>query len=284
MILPTSVRCAAAVAIMALGAATDVPAQTAQTDAWKRVPAVPTTCYPDDDFVDRLNAASTAIQADIDRQREVNAQATQRFAAMDMMEKAQRMQAFMMKNPQAAMKMMQAEQAAGAAVATSVPEASENAKRLESELQRQQASFVAAAEAAVKPVRAKQQQLIDTKTVAVGEAQISMFTAAADHAQYVQLIAQENAEYEKACAPYFGAGGTFPKWLTSYRTEVIEKLIENGDAGESAMIMQMAAMDLPDGGYRSTYEAEQAINYLNWQRRVYSTRLAKARPVVELRK
>ncbi|HYT70353.1 MAG TPA: hypothetical protein VEK78_03155 [Gemmatimonadales bacterium] len=45
---------------------------------------------------------------------------TERFEAMDINEKAQRMQAFMMKDPQAAMKMMQAEHAAGSAITSSI--------------------------------------------------------------------------------------------------------------------------------------------------------------------
>src|SRR5688500_11771243 len=165
MITPTSVRCAVVTGIFALGLATDLSGQAAPPDAWTMVPALPTTCFVDDGFSDRLSAAITAIQAEVERQTKVNDDARERFDNMDMTEKAQRMQAFMMKNPQAAARMMQAEQAAGAAAATSLPEAQAAVERLEAELQRLETSFGAAADRAVAPIKTRQQQLIDTKTV-----------------------------------------------------------------------------------------------------------------------
>ena len=230
------------------------------------------------------NPEAAELMAEMDRQQKVNAAAREKFDAMDMGEKAQRMQAFMMKNPQAAMKMMQNEQAAGASTTSGVQQADASARRLQAELQRSQADFRAAVEAAVKPVQARQKQLIDAKTTKVGEAAIPMFTAAADHAQYVQLIGEENAAYERACAAYFGAGGTFQKWLSSYRAEVAEKMVNTGDAGEAVMIMQMAAMDLPGGGYKSTVPLKQAQNFMRTMRTVYDIRHNKAVPQIQLKK
>jgi hypothetical protein len=284
MINTTCFRLAAAVAIFGFASPTALAAQNGAADAWKLVPAAPTSCYADDDFNDRLTAASRAIAAAIEQQTTVNAELRQRFDNLDMAEKAQRMQAFMMKNPQQAMKMMQAEQAAGAAATTSVTDANESMQRLEAEQPRLNAGFTSAVDQAVKPIQARQTQLIETKTVKVGEASIPMFTAAADHAQYADLVQQENAQYEKACALSFGAGGTLQKWLTSYRAEVIDRLIAAGEAGEGAMAVQMAIMDTPSAGYRSTAALEGARNYVQKLRNVYSIRRNKARPVVELRR
>jgi hypothetical protein len=281
---PKWLRLTAALTILMLSASTDIAAQAAVADVWKMVPALPTTCYRDDDFNDKLSAASVKLQSEVERQAGINTAAREQFDKMDMSEKAQRMQAFMMKNPQQAMKMMQAERAAGASVVSSMEQMEEITKRLEAELTRLQASFGAAAEEAVRPIKAKQKQLIDAKTVLVGEAQISMFTTAADHAQYVKLIDEENAVYEKACAPYFGTGGSFHKWVSSYRTEVVDKLISSGDAGDGALIMQMQAMDLPGGGYRSTVPLEQVNTSLTKLRTIWWVRLPKATPRVDLRK
>ena len=261
-----------------------VSAQAAPANAWSMVPAATTSCFAQDGFYEKLDAAHAALQAEMDRQQKVNAAAREKFDAMDMGEKAQRMQAFMMKNPQAAMKMMQNEQAAGASTTAAVQQADASARRLQAELQRNQADFRAAGEAAVKPVQARQKQLIDAKTTKMGEAAVPMFTAAADHAQYVQLIGEENAAYERACAPYFGASGTFQKWLTSYRTEVAEKMVNTGDPGEAAMIMQMAALDLPGGGYKSIEPLKQAQNFLRTMRNVYDVRRNKAAPQIQLKK
>jgi hypothetical protein len=178
---------------------------------------------------------------------------------------------------------MQAEQAAGTSAQAAVAEANASMKRLDTELPTLQASFKSATEQAVKPVLARRNELIKAKTVEVGEAGMSMFTNAADHAQYVRMIAEENAAYEKACAPHFGANGTFHKWLNSYRTEVIDRL-SSGDAGEGALVMQLAAMGLSGGGYRSTASFQQADNFVLKMRSVYQVRDNKAKPTVALRK
>ena len=110
-----------------------------------------------------------------------------------------------------------------------------------------------------------------------------MFTNAADHAEYKRLIAEENAAVEKACAPYFGPNGAFHKWLASYRSEVVEKLI--GVADETDVLgKQMAAMDLPSGGYRSTGPMEQTLNYIQKMRAAWNVRPVKSQQVIELKK
>jgi len=258
-------------------------AQGAAADPWKMVPAATTSCFSYDGFSEKVDTARAAIQAEIDKQKTINDAARERFDNMDIAEKAQRMQAFMMKDPQAAMKMLQGEQTASAEGTAAVLEASESAKRLDAEPQSHQASFRAAIEAAARPLLAKQDQLIAAKTIEVGEAAISMFTDAADYAQYQRLIADENAAVEKACAPYFGPNGAFHKWLASYRTEVVEKMISVAD--ESDIIgKQMAAMDLPGGGYRSTGPMEQTLNYIQKMRVVWDVRPVKSQPAVELKK
>ncbi|CAN5791673.1 hypothetical protein BH23GEM3_BH23GEM3_13960 [soil metagenome] len=284
MIKPTSTGLTAAAFMIVLGLASDVTAQAAPPNPWTMVPAPATSCDADDDFGEKLAAASTAIQAAKQRQETVNAASKEKFDAMDMSERAQRMQAFMMKNPQEAMKMLQAEQAAATSGHAALAAAGESATRLEAELVRLQASFDSAADQATMPVQARQNDLIKAKTVEVGEAAISMFTAAADHAQYVRLIAEENAAYEKACAPYFGAKGTFHTWLNSYRTEVIDRMISAGEAGEGAVVGQMAAMGLPGGGYRPTVAFQQADDFILKMSNVYQLRRKKAAAWVELRK
>ena len=258
-------------------------AQAAPADHWRLIPAPASACFNDDDFFAKLDAATVSINAEIDKQKATNAAAKEKFDNMDMMEKAQRMQAFMMKNPQAAAKMMQAEQAAGSAAAADATSANSAVQRLDAELTRHNASFRSAIDAAIRPLRAKQADLIKAKSALVGEVQEPMFTNTADHAQYVQLIAEENAAAEKACAAFFGANGTYHKWLASYRTEVVDRTVSLGNETD-IMIMQMAAMDLPGGGYKSTTGLEQSINYLQKMRTVYGVRPNRAKPTVGLKK
>ena len=269
-------------AVLAISSATF--AQEFPADPWQLVPPLPTTCFVHDGFRESLAAATEALNVAVARQNEVNAAARETFDDMDMGEKARRMQAFMMKSPQEAMKMMQAEQAAGALAQENIVKADEANARLESELSSLQDEFRAAAAEAVKPARARQQQLIAAKTVEVGEAAIAMFTSAADHAQYLKLVEEENAAYAEACAPYFGEAGSFHEWASRYRTEVVETLVAHDGPGEGMMIMQMRAMGLPDGGYRSTATAQQVNNFMTRVGQVWDIREPKAEPRVELRK
>ena len=87
---------------------------------------------------------------------------------------------------------------------------------------------------------------------------------------------------EKACAPYFGPNGAFHKWLASYRTEVVEKLSVGDDS--DILTRQMAAMDLPGGGYRSTVPMEHSLNYIQKMRVVWDVRPRKSTPTIELKK
>jgi hypothetical protein len=280
--VPSCIRLAGVITLVSIGSAGSVIAQTAQADAWKLVPTAPTACFSDDGFGDRLAAAKTAIDADIEKQERINAAATERFNNLSGAERAQRMQAFMMRDPQAAMKMLQGEQTAGIAMATAVSEADGAAQRLAAELPILHDSFRAAVERAVQPVRARTDALIKAKTVLTGEAQVPMFTAAADHAQYVQLVAEENAAIDQACAPFFGANGSLRRWLASYRAEVIDKL--SGGDQPDVMTMQMAAMGMSGGGYRSTAALMQARNYVQQMSVVYAARPIHAQAMVGLRR
>ena len=92
------------------------PWRPTAADPWSRVPAFPTSCYSNDDFGDKLTKALDAITVDLARQTKINEDIKAKFDAMDMSEKARRMQAFMMKDPQQAMKYMQAMKSASGAV------------------------------------------------------------------------------------------------------------------------------------------------------------------------
>ena len=269
-------KCAAGLGIVTFGISAALPAQTAAPDPWKRVPPVPTSCYADAEFATQVNATIQETSADIDRQKDLNATVKERFDAMDIMEKAQRMQAFMMKNPQEAMKLMQADPAAVASATAAV----QATARLDKELADHKSAFEAAVDKAVKPVLARQEVLIQTTAKFVGEGVL----AAADHAQHVALVQQENAEYEKACAPYFGPKGAFNAWLENYRTDVIDKMIAVTEANDAMVVGQMAIMDTPTGGYRSTAKLEGVHNYLRQLYKVSSYRRPKARPRFELAK
>ena len=251
------------------GAAT---AQTAARDPWSRVPALPTSYYSDDGFIDRVDQAYDAAVSDIEKQAKINAEIRKSFDQMDATQKMQRMQAYMTKNPQEAMKTMQAMQAA-ATTTTGGVTAANNVKLLE-ELPVYKTNFNLALDKALKPLQARQEEIVKTRTQAISEGEMG-FKTPADAAQYAALVQQENAEYEKICVSYFGPKGSFTTWLASYKQDVAKNLISAGEGNDSAIVMQLAIMDTPTGGYRSTAGLEGVRDYLGKLKDVYSLRHRK---------
>jgi hypothetical protein len=247
-------------------------AQTATHDPWSRVPAMPTSYYSDDNFVDQVSQQYDSVNSDIDKQAELNAKIKQSFDQMDVTQKMQRMQAYMMKNPQEAMKTMQAMQAA-ASTTTGGTTAANNMKLLQ-ELAVHKTNFNETLDKALKPLQARQEEIIKTRTQPSGEAGWE-FKTAADAAQYTALVQQENTEYEKLCASFFGPKGAFTTWLASYKENVAKNMISAGEANDSAIVTQLAIMDTPTAGYRSTAGLEGVRDYLGKLRDVYSLRRHK---------
>lgn len=270
-------RAIIAAAILTCVLAAQGPAQAAaSTDPWKRVPAAPTSCYVDDGYEAKLLLAREEIATEMAKQTEMNAKLKEKFAALDGQEKVQRIQAYMMKDPQAAMEMMQAQQADAASMTSGITSANADEGALRKELETHKARFNSAADAVAESFRSQRTQLVNTKAKATGEGGGFEFASAADRARYLSLFDQENAEYEKLCSTYFGANGTFPAWLNAYRTKVIEKVIDAGTKQDAAVALQMAIMDTPTGGYRSTATLSGVRDYLHEVIQVYTLRRHKA--------
>jgi len=238
------------------------------------VPAAPTSCYPDDGFADLLAKASADLEVEITRQGKLNAEIQTAYDAMDMGEKARRMQAFMMKNPQEGMRMLQAQRDLATSATASGMAANSNAGSLDDEFADLKTKFNSAVDQAVAPIKAKQQEMLKTRTRRT-EAENEWLTPA-DKAQYAALVQQENAAYEKVCSSYFAVSGLFRVWLQSYKTKVLEPNLAIAEASEGAVVLQMKIMDTPTGGYRSTTTLEAVRDYLGKLGAVYSLRHHKA--------
>ena len=69
-----------------------------------KVPPLPTACYlANETFPDKLAAARETVLADRTRQQEINDKIEKDYQSLDPMEMTQRMQQWMMENPQEAM-------------------------------------------------------------------------------------------------------------------------------------------------------------------------------------
>ena len=180
------------------------------------------------------------------------------------------MQAFMMKDPQQAMKYMQAMQGAGntanAAVAASVADSA----KIDRDLKDHTTNLQAAIAKTLDPTRAAIKQLVDAKALPTHESII--FAAAADTARFEALQEQLNTDYEKLCVPWWGAAGAFQVWMRSYKTYLVNDIITPDEAVTGAVVLQMAIMDTPTGGYRSTVLLENVRKYMVKAREVYNLR------------
>jgi hypothetical protein len=249
---------------------------------WKLVPTMPAGAwYRDDGFEGKAQEAGQAAIAAKDQQDALNAKISEQFDKMDMMEKGQRMQAWMMRNPQAATRMLEASSDADGAAAAA-EELKRSTGRLEKEKEALKKAFDSAVDRAVQPVDARIEALIKAKTQQLKVD--AVFTTDADYGAYVALIDERNAAYEKASAPFFGAGGSFHRWLAAFRSDVTEKALAHTDAGTAMLVQQYAIMDTPSGGYRSTGGYDVVRTYLAHLGDIAGHRRWRATPKVRLAK
>ncbi len=209
-----------------------------KADPWRVVPDLPKTCDPANDIADRLDKAIEANKADEAKQEKINGDVRERFGSIDGATKAQNMQAYMMKNPQEAMKAMQAAKTASADI-TSLFGGKDVYK--DEEFKGLLEEFGAATKKAQVPVQQAIKQLIDTRSKPA-EAEF-YFPDAADQKKYDTLLAQLKTEYDKACMGYLGPEGRLQTWLSAYgeylRTNVVPKLEEYERASVQQMVMVM---------------------------------------------
>jgi hypothetical protein len=274
-------RCVAILVIATLGIPSQAPGQAA-ADPWRRVPAATTSCFADDGVPGQLHDIRIAIEEDLRQQTEVNNELRRKFEKMDMMEKMQRMREYMAKNPQEAMKLMQAQQQAATGIRTDITSADAANKTLMAQRDELKAAFDKATGDAVAPVDARIKEYVDTKTVLAGEVGRGFPTKAA-HDGYVALLAQRDAAYERACTPFFKPGGSYHTWLNDYKTKVAEPNAAAVDARDNIVGQQMVIMQTPNGpGFRPLGPFMSARDYLREAENVYSFRASKAEPIVPM--
>jgi hypothetical protein len=250
-----------------------LPAQATATDPWTKVPAAPTTYFRDLEFSRRLGDLAVELQDARRQQEEINTRISVEYQKLGPMEIVNRMNAFMMKDPQKAAKMMEAQQA----TATQLnPAAIDAAKReRNAEFEQLHAAFKADMEAAAKPYQAAREEIKKTGTVLVlGGADWGFKTKAAETA-YNEQIDKENADISARSAAWFGPSGKFTAWLARYRSTVIDPMAKGEEGIDGLKVAQFAMMETPAGAFRSTAQIKAAGEYLQEMRRVFDLRIVK---------
>ena len=272
-------RSASFIALACVLTSIEGAAQATASDPWNRVPALPTSCLADE-FPASVGTLHERVKNELAKVKETNDKLELEYGAMDMQERMRRMQAFMARDPQHAMKVMQAMQSAATTTTDDLTSADAANTALKAQLEELTAAFKDASVAAAKPFQSRQSQMIDAK--AEWYAGGHRFKSKADQDAYMDLLKQEDAAYEKACVPFFGTGGKFHTWLNDYRTKVAMKVAAGTDANESTIASQMTIMDSPGASFKMTGQLVGVRDYLAKIKAVYELGNGNARPSPEL--
>jgi len=262
-------------AIVAMSSASALAAQTPAPDPWKKVPAPPTSYFRDQEFSRKLGDLYTEVGDERRKQTEINIDIEAKYGQLDMMEITRRLQAFMAKDPQKAMKMMQAQAAAASAIKSDVQAGDEAKTERNAEFEKLSAAFKAEMEAAARPFQAKREEIKKTGTKLVMEGASWVFTTKAAETAYNEQVDKENAEISARSAAWFGPSGKFTAWLASYRATVLDPNARAVEANDEIRTAQMAIMETPGAAFRSTAQMTAVGEYLEVMRKVYDLRIDK---------
>jgi hypothetical protein len=185
------------------------------------------------------------------------------------MEQANRMQAYMMENPEEFAKLM-------AYTQTGLPEAqaeaateAEREEALRAELKGLQARYEAELERVLGPLHAKY------KSLGISESG----TPPAVWAEGLAIMKQMNAAYEKACPGWWGASGQFDGWLQKYKAHLVQNRIPHREGGEAMKATQFKIMGIPAETFKPTVALEAVALYLKEARDIFDSR--KTQPLTE---
>lgn len=240
-------------------------APAAAQGPWARLPALPTACYTKSDAFDgdgeklRLD-----LDAAIGRQEEVNKSLVAKYASLDMMTQQSRLQAFMMKNPEAAGKYL--EDQSNMAARMHAPEIAEKRNASDEKLKTIQAQYVAEA-APLTPLFTRYR---DATEPAAGDA---------GHARIPEYAAAYDAAYERFCGKWWSATSPFVPWLGELKRLLVDAVIPEEDDMARVQKLQLDVMGIPAAGYKSTAELKAVREYLAAARKIYAQR--PATPVKE---
>ena len=257
-------------------------AAPAARDPWALVPPFPSGCYAEDDFSAKIDEASGAVNAEIDRREAINKVVSDRFKQIEPAELATKMQEYMMSNPEAAMKLMQANADLSQTASDATVKTQENLEKLFPELQQLEKQYKTAVATARAPFDSKFKTLdkrAQKDLVARGESWVYAPWAVKE---YNALTDQWNAEYQKVCRSWWPAGGKFPAWLSSYKESLVRDLIpasEEGDRVAAGFLVIMAGA--PEASWQSTAGWILIRDYLRQTNTVFAGRSPRPDPHME---
>ena len=256
---------------------------------WAQVPAPSTACYQNtaagtaDPWYAKLEAAKAAIAVDRDRQEAINAQVEEDFRNIDPMEKAQRMQQWMMSNPQEAAAYMQGVQNAAAQAPSDLQSAVTGHQAKEAEWNALRKSYADARARAYAPLLARR-NAYHAKTgspamAAADNVDVPVYhpETAEDTAEAESITVEYERAYQALCPQWWGANGKIHAYLKKEKDRFATERTAELATKDARKLQQYAMMSTPAATYRSTAPQQAALEYLDLVDKVLREREAMTR-------
>jgi len=221
---------------------------------WVKVPPLPTACYTENDAAyEKLAAAHESVQQDHGRQNDANSEVEQQARNTDMMEVASRMQEEMMRDPEAAAKLIES-MSNPQAVAEAQSEAKEQSEE-ENQFRREETDalkvrYEAALKKAYGPANARRDALIkklDLSPEASLRFPFEFGPPDSAFAERDEILRMWDKAYQATCPAWFGAGGQIQAHLKGYKDYLIQKRIPMREENEMKKVAVYEAHGLPAG-------------------------------------
>lgn len=244
-------------------------------DPWSLVPPAPTACYDEqDNFLAKVGAALATLDEEISTQMAMNDDIKAGLGdtstgEADPFAMAQRMQDYMMNNPEAATRMMQDLSATGQTFSEDLSQQIEREQELTGALDAQITGYRNAFAEMRAPIDATIKAL---PTEVVGEGFV-VFTDEAI-AQLPAINRQSSAAYEELCARWWKRGPLAAP-LAEFRTFLIEEKVAGAEHQFDQTRQQLDIQGIDTSEYRSTAAMDAAADYLRQLQRIYVQRLEK---------
>jgi hypothetical protein len=238
---------------------------------WSLVPALPSACYGEqDDFSELVDEGFTTVTVATDSQRVLNEEANAQLgdiADADPFAMAQRMQEYMMQNPEAAMKMMEDLYATGQTISDDIIAEGERERQLISVLDDLIARYNDEFAAMLAPIAALVAAL---PTHVVGEG-FDAYTAEAI-AQLPAINRQASAAYEKLCAGWWKST-PFKAPLAEYRAFLTDEKIPHELEMFAQAKQQLDIQGVDTAAYQPIGAMDATRDYLKQLQRIFVLRV-----------
>lgn len=249
---------------------------------WAKVPPLSTLCYGFigenwEPFLAKVQAAKAAVEADREKQEAINAKIEEDFRNIDPMAMASRMQEWMMSNPEAAMAMLQGQQAMAESMPEEMASRQAESQARETEWKALVRRYEDARIQAYGPPRARLEALYgrkitDRKELLYPWFSIDTGTSHAESAEGESINAAADQAYKTLCPQWWGATGHFHAYLKKEKDWFIKVRIPELARVDAPKLQQYSIMNTPAASYRSTAELQGVAEYLDLVWKVFQER------------